>query len=708
MLAGFTCTMTSGDTPKYQAVWYQEVFPHRPTGFASLMTLPHSALGPSDRVIVKGGHFYRAGTGLAEPPASTSRIRFFGVNLALSANFPSEADGEKLAERLAALGINLVRIHAIDQPARERDVYPAGILVDASSPDLDRGAAQALKRFIAQLGAHGIYVDLNLHVNHTFPGGRSNDDIPPQSKPLQIFDEGMIRWQARYTKDLAAALDLRHTPGLAMMEIDNESTLIDNWQEGRLPDLVKGRYLEELASKWTQYEAAHNMPRRPLPVTPRGLDIEEIRSAAGFFVDLDRRYIGTLTSVIREQISETVPVSGTQVMHGGRWKHGGFLNFDIDRETSYIDAHFYVDHYWFPEQQWDWTNWRISNSWLGDVFESTLLNVAFARAADKPFVISEFNQPWPNQQASDLLPVVTQFAVSQDWDGLILYSYSHDKHWNVNTPSDFSLKGDWTKLAQIAQCAYYFRNIHPGTALPKAVLSLDPDDAIRAAAENISGAFSRYLAVRHNVRTLTATGRQIQMNVGRKFGIRQDSTPPSSSYLSYDAHARVIQFGSAYATGISGYMPIGRTFLSPAFDLTLLPRSRGFATAFLTSLDGAPLDSSSRLMLTLPGFTMGTSRTGPQQLSSGNLDSRWWTIASDIDPTRSANLYNVPGPSQMERIPARITIHAQNSGASVYALDSGGNRMATIAAQVDSHNVAFSLNTPDQPFAATYEIVLRH
>ncbi|MCO4883384.1 hypothetical protein, partial [Paraburkholderia caribensis] len=540
----------------------------------------------------------------------------------------------------------------------------------------------------------------------TFPPSRPNDFIPSQSKPLQIFDEEMIRWQERYTESLASALDLRHTPGLAMVEIDNESTLIDNWQEGRLDTLVKGRFLDLLTLKWRQYENAHNLHHRPIPLNPRGLPPDYARDAASFFVDLDRRYIGRIASVVRMQVGDSTAVSGTQIIHGGRWKHGGFVNFDVNQAATFTDAHFYVDHYWFPGRQWDWSNWRISNSWLGDVFESTLMNLAFARAADKPFVVSEFNQPWPNQQASDLLPVVTQFAVSQDWDGLILYAYSHDHNWKSNTPSDFSLKGDWTKLAQFAQCAYYFRNLLPNTSLAKAIVSLNRNERITAATKNISGDLSGYLAAQRIVAASAPMQNQIQVADSPTVGIQSADASRSSSYLSYDERARQIRFGSAYAAGISGFIGIDSTVHSTVFDLTLLPRSRGFATAFITSLDSRPLSESKRLLLSLPGFSMGLSRAGPQQLNTTDLGGKWWTIPPDSSHAKSANLYDVNGPTEMERIPAKITLHLRNAAASVYALDMSGNRIASIDAYADGNDVTFSVNTAAQQFAAAYEIIL--
>lgn len=675
-----------------------------PPGLAPDAT-PHAApLGIADRIVIRNDHFFTAG--VSGVPTSARRVRFFGVSLALSANFPSETDGETLARRLAALGVNIVRLHAIDQPAQDSTSGPVGMLRDAASPQIDTHAAVVLSRFITQLGQHGIYVDLNLLANHTFVAKQAGDRIPSQSKPLPIFDADMMAWQAAYIKNLLAALRLRDSSNLAMVEINNESTLVDNWQEGTLPSLVTGRFRDALSEKWIAYRQDRQLPAAPLPLSRSALSEDDARIAARFFIGLDQRYIGRMVGVVKEELGSDVPVSGTQIIHSGRWNHGGFSNFDVNSAASFTDAHFYIDHYLFPHRQWDWTDWRISNGWLGDSPEQTLFNTAFARDAGRPFVISEFNQAWPNQQASDLLPIVTQFAVAQDWDGLILYDYAHDREWNAFTPSDFSLRGDFTKLAQFAQCSAYFRGLYPDTALSRLSITLSPDDRTMADGNGILGNLASYLAKHFGIDPGVAMTRQIAVENGPKFGIHSAAPVEASSYFMYDPAARRFTFGSAYAAGMSGYMPVGRRVDSSLLGLTLAPGSHGFATAFLTSLDHAPLTVSRRLLLSIPGSTMGTDTVGPQQLESPDLRGQWRTILPREGDRPSASLYKVSGPVQMERIPATISLQLSATHASVFALDAQGRRRQAIPSRIDGQRVAFNINHDGQPFAANYEIAV--
>ena len=57
-----------------------------------------------------------AAPALAVPAVSGKRVRFLGVNLVGQGAFPTYADAEKMAARMAKLGINLVCLHQRDNP----------------------------------------------------------------------------------------------------------------------------------------------------------------------------------------------------------------------------------------------------------------------------------------------------------------------------------------------------------------------------------------------------------------------------------------------------------------------------------------------------------------------------------------------------------------------------------------------------------------
>src|SRR5688572_9605519 len=68
---------------------------------AAHLDTPAGRLGP---VLAHDGHFY----------TGDRRIRFWGVNLAFAGDFPTHDEPDKLAARIAALGINADRVHHMD------------------------------------------------------------------------------------------------------------------------------------------------------------------------------------------------------------------------------------------------------------------------------------------------------------------------------------------------------------------------------------------------------------------------------------------------------------------------------------------------------------------------------------------------------------------------------------------------------------------
>ena len=113
--------------------------------------------GANGRILVKDGHFAEANTG--------RRVRFLGMCFGAPTDFPSHPDAERVALRLARMGVNIIRIHHEDWRTIDHasDLWEPGIgPARFSSEGRDR-----LDYLIAQLKKNGIYVDLNLHTSRT-------------------------------------------------------------------------------------------------------------------------------------------------------------------------------------------------------------------------------------------------------------------------------------------------------------------------------------------------------------------------------------------------------------------------------------------------------------------------------------------------------------------------------------------------------------
>lgn len=165
-------------------------------------------------------------------------IRFWATNLCFEACFPTREEAQRLAARLASLGINCVRLHHMDS----RHIWgKSGNLTTIDPEMLDR-----LDWLIYQLQEHGIYTNINLHVSRWLDdrdGFPYRDQRPHYDKGLGNFEPRMIELQKKYARDLLrhvnpyTKLPYAENPAVAFVEISNEDALFAEWGRGHLDDL---------------------------------------------------------------------------------------------------------------------------------------------------------------------------------------------------------------------------------------------------------------------------------------------------------------------------------------------------------------------------------------------------------------------------------------------------------------------------------------
>ncbi len=186
-------------------------------------------------------------------PQTERPIRFWATNTCFSGNFPDRQQAERVAARLARLGINCVRLHHMDS----RDIW-------GKSPNktiIDPEQLARLDYYIYQLKQHGIYVNINLHVSRTLgPKEGFPDDPrrPKYDKGIDNFHQPMIELQKKYARDLLTHVN-PHTntaytdePAVAFVEINNENALIDEWGKRAMDDLPEP-YATDLRKQWNAW-----------------------------------------------------------------------------------------------------------------------------------------------------------------------------------------------------------------------------------------------------------------------------------------------------------------------------------------------------------------------------------------------------------------------------------------------------------------------
>ncbi|HEY3365428.1 MAG TPA: cellulase family glycosylhydrolase [Symbiobacteriaceae bacterium] len=201
--------------------------------------------GKDGPVRVADGHFV---TGAGK------QIRFFGTNLAFDGNFPEKSKADELADTLARLGFNMVRLHHMDTSAAPRGLWLPGKVAPRR---FDETALDRLDYLVSRLAARGIYVDLNLHVGRalTAEEGFPEQPRPKYDKGISLFDPAMIEAHRAFARTLLGHVNpytgrrYAADPAVAVVEITNENGLVQSfWAEDL--DNLPARYAGELQAQW--------------------------------------------------------------------------------------------------------------------------------------------------------------------------------------------------------------------------------------------------------------------------------------------------------------------------------------------------------------------------------------------------------------------------------------------------------------------------
>ena len=744
------------------------------------------AIDAADRLFVKQGHFYRVGHDGRPGSRDDGRVRLFGISLAGTANFPAQADAVRIARRLRKLGFNAVRLHHLDTVLSDSQEQPRGILTTAAYPSFNEAALQRLRFFIDALKAEGLYVNLNLHVGYQFrpavdqlaplmPG----EKMPFASHPLHLFEPRMISLQAEYVQQLLRRLALRDEPALAMIEINNESSLLGAWQRGQLDGLT-GEYERSLQQHWQkwvlrQYGAADNacklwdscsLPRKGVINVKIGeasvLEYGEgwlagaqrfsrrvinkfgwsmpaslqqqyaqhqkdngrrVLDYVRFLSELDQQYLSVMRKTIRQEVGELLPLTGTQMYFGG------IALADSHQQMDYVDEHFYVDHYDFPHQEWDRNDWRIRDSSVLREGWQALLQRAYMRDARKPFVVSEFNQAYPNRQSAEILPVMSAVAAAQDWDGLFLFHYIDGDNWQ-SVPDSFGLSGHAGQLVTSGISATLFRQFQVQPLPAQIAIHTSPElrQMLGALRDGVNGGgFPAYLQSQYGLEYRHAFYSRIGMQLGTQVSMQSLATPKAGSILAkpwntndsiWSAPGGQLRYSESgpWLAADTRYTQVfaGRAASNLANMDTTLPvfaeKGRQYGVVLLTSRDARPLKDSRRLLLVLSAAT-ASSQPGvfpehPKQLIKYEGQSGWWTLEPDVSTSRKpSGALNGHAPVWLERVPVKVFHASKSKKISVYPLDGSGMRMKALPATAVKHvaeGIELELDYP----SPWYEIVL--
>ena len=361
--------------------------------FSNLLDAPAGKYG---RVIVKGSHF-----AFARQPEMPSR--FFGTNLCFTANYPEHDQAEKIADRLARMGYNSVRLHHYD-----------GELVDPKAADsvtLDKDQLDKIDYLVAACKKRGIYITIDLY---TFRQTRA-EEIPEINLPVRagykalvpILASAMQNWQA-FARNL-----MTHKNPFTGFTWAQEPALMGICPLNEDPLATDYHATPEIAALYEKRFAAWLKTNN----LTEGTEAQRKTLISRFLLETQLDANRRIYKFLKEDLQVQAPLTGVNCVNS--------LGLTpVRAEFDYVDNHSYWDHPGFPEKIWSLPFSYRNNS---VVAAGALVprNMFATRIVGKPFACTEWNYCVPNRYRAEGGPVMGAYAALQDWDGIWRFAYSH-------------------------------------------------------------------------------------------------------------------------------------------------------------------------------------------------------------------------------------------------------------------------------------------
>lgn len=367
-------------------------------------------------------------------------IKFWGVALSAGACFPDKKNAVTLAKRLSALGFNLVRLHHMDA------VWAGRGLIDYSKNDSQHFNFKNLERLdylISALKKEGIYIYLDLLVSREFKdndGIKNASTLPYAGKGSTIIHPRMIELQKEYANAIwnhinpYTGLRYREDPCFAFTLITNENDVTSHFflTPNNTPDHPElGKLFQQ---RLNEYAIINKQNRYK---TSKVWETVEGRKATN----------AIMTSYFKDIYVFLRKIGVKTLITGTNWAMN-LHDLPALSTMDFMDQHIYGEG--------DVEDIDILNSPLKKV--NSLQSASFARLTGKPFVVSEWNKDYPKTFRAEYPLSFAAVAAFQDWNAVILYSYSHDSwtHSYLHHPNDTVI--DPARITLMPAAALIFRN----------------------------------------------------------------------------------------------------------------------------------------------------------------------------------------------------------------------------------------------------------
>ncbi len=346
--------------------------------------------------------------------------KFWGTNLNSGSNFPPHDFSEKLAKRLAKIGVNLIRFHQLDAEWSTPNIFQfAKGKRKGNTLSFDPESMDRLDYLIFCLKQEGIYMYMDMLTYRKFTVDDGVEQAPllqDAARPYSNFDETLIRLQKKFNDDLwthrnpYTGLAYKDDPAIVLTEVANESDMFSR-------TVIIPSYKANLELKFRDWLELNH------------IDYEHKEQEINFSSD-DKIMLDFLSKIQEDyyvemighlrSIGVKIPIAGTN------WASNAG-NRRAQLVTDFTDGH----AYWYS---WQWSEKlrKFNNHSMVAKTDTILSDLTFCRLLDRPYFISEWDDPWPNEWRAESPLFMAAIGSLQGWSGFAIHTYAYTTRTDID------------------------------------------------------------------------------------------------------------------------------------------------------------------------------------------------------------------------------------------------------------------------------------
>lgn len=547
--------------------------------------------------------------------------RFWGTNLVEKDCFADDKSIDSLVNRLSRMGCNLLRLHHMDAPWAEKNIFGN----TKGTRKLSESSLRQLDYLIYKCKQKGIYIFLDMLVHREFSAADSVEHTPPDlgGKQVGFFSRKLIDLQKEFATQLLTHVNqftkkaYKDEPAIIASEFINESTIYTHFSG----DIITKPYRDELEALWKKstykdkqlatFGLAWDDEKASLKMASQSGDIKE---SLQFMCSLESDYFKEMNEHFRK-------LGVKYLLSGSNFPQPLLVSLRSNSDLDFIISNQYWDH---PQV------WKISNDWNRILFapfnnrsqlrsnldRNIIQSKAYYKVEGKPYIITEWNHCYPNEHVLEGVPLMAAYAALQGWDGALQFDF------NLQNPSVHRIKNYTLSVAP----EHLANWVMAAPLFLRGDIKRAPGLFLEAISDSQTLSIPSYSSVLDKNYFLPFVTRTAKTFSGKSSGNIEDFRKyfdeknniirSETGELTIDGNNGILQINSPRIQGVTGFIG-NRKFDFPFFACSL---SNTHASIYMVSADGKDLVKSKRIYLVATGpVKMSSQKYNPARSALDNI-----------------------------------------------------------------------------------------